>query len=34
MLDDPEAKVHMAAAAAIARFDPHLYDVVSSHETA
>jgi quinol monooxygenase YgiN len=34
MLADPRAQAHMAAAGAMARFDPHLYEVVSSHEAA
>lgn len=31
MLDDPAAKEHMAAAAALATFEPNLYEVVSVH---
>jgi len=33
MLRDPEAQKHMRAAAAlVSRFEPHLYEVVSTHQ--
>lgn len=31
MLEDPAAKEHMSAVAAVARFEPHLYTVESVH---
>lgn len=31
MLDDPTAREHMGAAAALAPFEPHLYEVASVH---